>query len=106
LSAFLSSRIAVTAWVEASFRYSLPPTLTRLVGPLADLKAEISPATIEGKELRLVLDQLNILSERLMELKRGHATSLRENPSLIWQIGDTVGDDYWPVWDGSIGMPR
>jgi hypothetical protein len=106
LSAFLSSRIAVTAWVEASLRYSLPPTLTRLVGPLADLKAEFPPATIEGKEIRLVVGELNMLGERLMELKRGYSTSLRENPSLIWQIGDTVGDNYWPVWDGSIGMPR
>jgi hypothetical protein len=106
LSALLSSRIAVSAWVEASFRYSLPPTLTRLVGPLADLKAEIPAATIEGKELRLVVSEFNLLGERLMELKRGYATSLRENPSLIWQIGDTVGDDYWPVWDGSTGMPR
>jgi hypothetical protein len=106
LSAFLASRLAVTAWVEASFRYSLPPTLTRLVGPLADLKGEIPPATIEGKELRLVVSELNILSERLMELKRGFATSLRENPSLIWQMEETVGEDYWPVWDGSTGMPR
>jgi hypothetical protein len=106
LSAFLSSRLAITAWVEASFRYSLPPTLTRLVGPLADLKGEIPPATIEGKELRLVISDLNILSERLMELKRGYATSLRENPSLIWQMGSAVGEDYWPVWDGSTGMPR
>jgi len=106
LSAFLSSRLAVTAWVEASFRYSLPPTLTRLVGPLSDLKAEIPPATIEGKELRLVLSELNFLSERLMELKRGFATSLRENPSLIWQMDGTIGEDYWPVWDGSTGMPR
>jgi hypothetical protein len=106
LSAFLSSRLAVSAWVEASFRYSLPPTLTRLVGPLADMKGEIPPATIEGRELRLVLGELNVLSEKLMELKRGYATSLRENPSLIWQIGDAVGEEYWPVWDGSMGMPR
>jgi hypothetical protein len=106
LGAFLSSRIAVTSWVEASFRYSLPPSLTRLVGPIADLKAEYSPATNEGKELRLVVGELDILSERLMELKREHSTSLRENPSLIWQIGDTVGDHYWPIWDGSVSMPR
>lgn len=106
LSAFLSSRLAVTAWVEASFRYSLPPTLTRLVGPLADLKGELSPATIEGAELRLVVSELNILSQKLMELKRGYATSLRENPSLIWQIGNAVGEGYWPVWDASVGMPR
>jgi hypothetical protein len=106
LGTFLSSRLAVTAWVEASFRYSLPPTLTRLVGPLSDLKGEIPPATIEGRELRVVLTELHILSERLMELKSGFATSLRDNPSLIWQMEDTVGQGYWPVWDGSIGMPR
>jgi hypothetical protein len=106
LGAFLSSRIAVTAWVEASLRYSLPPTLARLVGPISDLKAEFSPVSIESKELRFVIDELNILSKNLMELKREHSTSLRENPSLIWQVGDTVGEHYWPVWDGSIGMPR
>ncbi|KAF2833974.1 hypothetical protein CC86DRAFT_312197 [Ophiobolus disseminans] len=106
LSAFLSSRLAVTAWVEASFRYNLPPTLTRLVGPLSDLKAELPPATIEGKELRHVLGELNVLSERLMELKREHATSLRGNPSLIWQMDEADGGEYWPVWDGSTGMPR
>jgi hypothetical protein len=106
LSAFLSSRLAVTAWVEASFRYNLPPTLTRLVGPLSDLKAEIPPATIEGKELRLVLNELSILSERLMGLKRGYATSLRENPSLIWQMEGMEGEEYWPIWNGGTGMPR
>jgi hypothetical protein len=106
LSSFLRSRLAVAAWVEASFRYSLPPTLTRLVGPLSDLKGEIPPATIEGKELRLVVNELKILSERLVELKREFATSLRENPSLIWQMGGTVGEDFWPIWDGSMGMAR
>lgn len=106
LSAFLSSRLAVTAWVEASFRYSLPPSLTRLIGPLSDLRGELPPSTVEGNELRLVINHINILSDRLMELKRGFATSLRENPSLIWQMGGTIGEDYWPVWDRSTGMPR
>ncbi|CAO2658715.1 Nn.00g064380.m01.CDS01 [Neocucurbitaria sp. VM-36] len=95
LSAFLTSRLAITAWVEASFRYSLPPTLTRLVGPLSDLKGEISPATAEGKELRLVVSKLRELSEWLVELKREHVEIMRENPSLIWQIDG----DYWPVWE-------
>ncbi|KAH7085131.1 hypothetical protein BKA63DRAFT_499053 [Paraphoma chrysanthemicola] len=106
LSSFLRSRLAVTAWVEASFRYSLPPTLTRLVGPLSDLKGEIPPATIEGKELRLVVNELQVLSERLGELKREFATSLRENPSLIWQMGGTVGEDFWPIWEGCMGTAR
>jgi hypothetical protein len=71
LAAFLSSRLSVTAWVEASFRYNLPPTLTRLVGPLADLKGEIPPATVEGKQVRFVVNEMRELSERLVEVKRG-----------------------------------
>ncbi|KAF2035518.1 hypothetical protein EK21DRAFT_53964, partial [Setomelanomma holmii] len=106
LSAFLQSRLAVTAWVEASLRYSLPPTLTRLIGPLSDLEGEIPPATIEGQGLRLVTKELKVLSERLVELKREFATSLRENPSLVWQMAGTVGEDFWPIWDGSMGMVR
>lgn len=106
LSEFLSSRLAVTAWVEASFRYNLPPTLTRLVGPLSDLKAEVPPMTVEGEELRLVLEELGLLSEKLVELKREFSPNLRENPSLIWQMDGVNVDNYWPIWDGSTGMPR
>ena len=103
LNAFLSSRLAITAWVEASFRYNLPPTLTRLVSPLSDLKAEIPPSTAQGKELRLVVNDIRMLSERLIDLKRECATSLRENPSLIWQQVDTAGgEQYWPVWDNGM----
>lgn len=100
LSAFLSSRVAVTAWVETSFRYNLPPTLTRLVGPLSDLKGEISPSTVEGKELRLVVNEMRELSERLVDLKRECEGALRQNPSLIWQMDGAVGEEaYWPVWE-------
>lgn len=99
LSAFLASRVAVTAWVEASFRYSLPPTLTRLIGPLSDLKGEISPATVEGKELRLVVTEMRILSERLVGLKREHEGVMRRNPSLMWQMDEPGGNTYWPVWE-------
>lgn len=99
LSAFLASRIAVTAWVEASFRYSLPPTLTRLIGPLSDLKGEISPATVEGKELRLVVTEMRVLSERLLELKREYEGVMRRNPSLIWQMDEPGENAYWPVWE-------
>ncbi|KAF1849900.1 uncharacterized protein K460DRAFT_326227 [Cucurbitaria berberidis CBS 394.84] len=81
LSAFLTSRLAVAAWVEASFRYNLPPTLTRLVGPLSDLKGEIPSATKEGQELRL--------------LKKEYVEIMRENPGLIWQMGE----GYWPMWE-------
>jgi hypothetical protein len=99
LSAFLASRLAVTVWVEASFRYNLPPTLTRLVGPLSDLKGEISPATVEGKELRLVVNEIRGLSERLVNLKKEHEGVMRVNPSLIWQMDEPGADAYWPVWE-------
>ncbi|KAG9190705.1 hypothetical protein G6011_08793 [Alternaria panax] len=99
LGVFLASRLAVTTWVEASFRYSLPPTLTRLVGPLSNLKSELSPATVEGKELRLVVNMIRGLSEKLVDLKRKHEGVMRQNPSLIWQMNGPCGDAYWPVWE-------
>jgi hypothetical protein len=97
LAAFLSSRVSVTAWVEASFRYNLPPTLTRLVGPLADLKGEIPPSTVEGRQVRFVVNELGELSRRLVEVKRGCEGVMRRNPSLIWQ-GDG-GEGFWPLWE-------
>ena len=97
LNAFLSSRLAVTAWVEASYRYNLPPTLTRLVGPLSDLKGEISPSTVEGRLLRQVVTKIRVLSDRLGGLKREWQSVLRGNPSLIWQMdGVGGGEAYWP----------
>ncbi|KAF1839228.1 hypothetical protein BDW02DRAFT_231629 [Decorospora gaudefroyi] len=100
LAAFLSSRLALTAWVEASFRYKLPPTLTRLVGPLSDLKGEIPPASVQGKELRLVVGEMRMLSERLVGLKREFEGVLRGNPSLVWQMDERRGGEaYWPVWE-------
>lgn len=99
LSVFLASRLAVTVWVEASFRYNLPPTLARLVGPLSDLKSEISPATMEGKELRLVINAIRDLSEELLGLKREYEGVMRQNPSLIWQMDGPEKAVYWPVWE-------
>ncbi|KAH7359977.1 hypothetical protein BKA66DRAFT_426346 [Pyrenochaeta sp. MPI-SDFR-AT-0127] len=106
LSAFLTSRIAVTTWVEASFRYNLPPTLTRLVGPLSDLKGEISPTTGAGKDLRLVVTELRELSERLVELKRDYTPILRDNASLIWQMESSDEKEYWPVWEFHVNGSR
>ena len=97
LNTFLSSRLAVTAWVEASYRYNLPPTLTRLVGPLSDLKGEIPPGTAEGRLLRQVVTEIRVLSDRLEGLKRECQSVLRGNPSLIWQMdGVGGGEAYWP----------
>ena len=95
LSHFLTDRLAVTAWVEASWRYSLPPNISRLVPLLSELKSQLPPATAEGRELRWVIGGLRQLSDALVELKSEFATTLGENPSLIWQ-GNIRG---WPVWD-------
>jgi hypothetical protein len=97
LSAFLADRSAVTAWVEASWRYSLPPNVSRLIPLLNGLKSQFPPATIEGKELRWVIQELRELSGKLMTLKTDYGITLKENPSLIWQgIGDGT---FWPIWD-------
>ncbi|KAL6707170.1 hypothetical protein ACN47E_004717 [Coniothyrium glycines] len=104
LHAFLTSRRAVTAWVEASFRYNLPPTLARLVGPLADLRGEIPPSTPLGKELRAVVNEMRELSEQLVEVKREYEARLRRNPSLIWQMDRLRGasEEFWVVWEDMI----
>lgn len=99
LSAFLSCRLAVTVWVEASFRYNLPPTLTRLVGPLSDLKGEFPPGTVEGRELRFVASNIKVLSEGLLHLKRECEGELRANASLVWQMREAGSEAYWPVWE-------
>jgi hypothetical protein len=85
LSAFLTDRAAVTVWVEGSWRYNLPPNLSRLVPLLSNLKACTPPATVQGKELRWVVEGLRELSNALNELKEEFGTTLRENPSLVWQ---------------------
>lgn len=121
LSTFLTDRSAVTAWVEASWRYNLPPSLSRLVPLLNTLKSEIPPATVEGREIRWVVQGIRELSEALNELKAEYATTLRENPSLIWQwsgagrrqissngpiaagSGSHAGRGFWPVWDDRVG---
>lgn len=99
LNAFLASRLAVTSWVEASLRYELSPTLTRLLGPLSDLKGELSPTTIEGRELRLVVNEMRHLNEMLVTLKSEYAMSLRVNPSLIWQLDGADSEAFWPIWE-------
>ncbi|KAF2848970.1 hypothetical protein T440DRAFT_427681 [Plenodomus tracheiphilus IPT5] len=99
LSIFLASRLAITVWVEASYHYNLPPSLSRLVGPLSDLKGEVSPATVKGKELRFAVNALRELSERLVHLKRECEGALRQNPSLIWQMEEVGEGAYWPVWE-------
>ncbi|KAF2692106.1 hypothetical protein K458DRAFT_381930 [Lentithecium fluviatile CBS 122367] len=125
LSAFLTDRAAVTAWVEASWRYNLPPNLSRLVPLLSDLKACIPPATVEGREIRWVVQGLRELSNALNELKEEFGTTLRENPSLVWQWrgpggswrtgkvggsgeGNVNGDrgGLWSGWDEGAGRAQ
>jgi hypothetical protein len=91
LSQFLTDRITVTTWVEASWRYNLPPNLSRLIPLLLHIKAEMPPATIEGRELKWVVQGLRQLSEALNELRELYGASLGENASLIWQWGGRGG---------------
>ncbi|PSN68713.1 hypothetical protein BS50DRAFT_490737 [Corynespora cassiicola Philippines] len=109
LSHFLTDRPALTAWVEASWRYSLPPNVSRLVPLLSELKAAVPPATVEGRELRWVVNGLRELGERLRELREWGVT-VGGNPSLVWQwdqrLGMGEGERYWPVWDERAGAIR
>ncbi|KAF1960373.1 hypothetical protein CC80DRAFT_292716 [Byssothecium circinans] len=106
LSAFLTDRAAVTTWVEASWRFNLPPNLSRLVPLLDAVRAHVPPATVEGRELRWVVHGMRELREALNELKDEYGTTLRENPGLIWQWrGMALGVGAGGVWGlgGSVG---
>jgi len=85
LSAFLTDRSAITAWVEASWRYNLPPNLSRLVPLLSNLKACTPSETIEGREIRWVVQGVRELSCALNELKEEFGTTLRGDPGLVWR---------------------
>lgn len=105
LSQFLTDRTAVTTWVEASWRYNLPPNLSRLIPLLNDAKSETPPATVQGRELRWVVHGLRQLSDALNELRDDYGATLKENPSLIWQwnIQAATEPGFWPVWDERSG---
>ncbi|ORY12258.1 hypothetical protein BCR34DRAFT_306723 [Clohesyomyces aquaticus] len=105
LSHFLTDRAAVTTWVEASWRYNLPPNLSRLVPLLLTTKSEIPPATIEGRELKWVVHGLRQLSDALNELRGDYGFTLKDNPSLLWQwnIQAATEGGFWPVWDERTG---
>lgn len=101
LSQFLIDRLAVTVWVEASWRYHLPPNLSRLVPLVEGSKKNIWPRSIESRELSWVILGLKQLVEALNELRRDHNVHLRANPSLIWKRNIQSATDamFWPVWD-------
>ncbi|OCL01351.1 hypothetical protein AOQ84DRAFT_383830 [Glonium stellatum] len=103
LSQFLIDRFAVTTWVEASWRYHLPPNLSRLVPLVEASKKTISPQSIEGRELRWVILGLKQLVEALNELRKEHNVHLRANPSLIWKRNIQSATDamFWPVWNSA-----
>jgi hypothetical protein len=83
LSAFLADRKAVTAWAEASWRYNLPPNLSRLVPLLAELErcAELGMREEIGWVVRVVRE----VSVALIELKEECGTALRGDPGLVWR---------------------
>ncbi|KAJ4357854.1 uncharacterized protein N0V89_002431 [Didymosphaeria variabile] len=84
LSTFLTDRAAVTTWVEASWRYKLPPNLSRLVPLLEVVKSKTPTATAEGRELRWVVHGVRELSEGLNAVREGWGTRVKENPGLVW----------------------
>ncbi|CAI6338080.1 unnamed protein product [Periconia digitata] len=91
LSAFLTSHSAVTAWVEASWRFNLPPNLSRLIPLLEALKAVVPPATVEGRELRWVVKGIRELCGACRELRDGFGTAVGKDPGLVWRWRGRLG---------------
>lgn len=105
LSHFLTDRLAVTVWVEASWRYHFPPNISRLVPLVLGLTENTPPNSIQDRELRWVVHGLRQLSEVLTELRNDYSITLANNPSLIWQrsVHGTTDGVFWPVWDEARG---
>ena len=108
LSHFLTDRLATTAWVEASWRYNLPPNISRLMPLVSTLKDTIPPNSNDGREIKWVFQGLKQLSEALNELRNDYGATLGQNPSLIWQwnIRSATEGTFWPVWDERRAAPQ
>lgn len=99
LSHFLICRPAVTTWVEASWLYSLPPNLSRLIPLLLNVKARMPLKDCEARELDGVIQAFRRLNDALAELKEKHGTTLTLYPSLIWQRNTPSSTEgaFWAV---------
>lgn len=97
---FLIDRNAVTAWVEACCIFQLVPSLDKLPSELKYLRSHGTLHTIDGRELLWLLTSLHQLAAALNNLRVSHASSLKRNPSLIWQKEITTATDshFWPIW--------
>jgi hypothetical protein len=101
LSQFLTQRSAVTAWVEASWRYDFPPNLSRLIPLFVDLEATVAATTPEGRELRWVIQGVGQLNDALQQLRLEFGAKLALYPGLVWRGGlhGGAGRSFWSVWD-------
>ena len=100
LSQFLTDRISVTIWVEASFLYQLAPKISGILPPVRSLRKQVKPVTMEGREVWWMAMGLEQLSLALDQLRLPYIEKLRDNPTLIWQEDyERVTDPhFWPTW--------
>jgi hypothetical protein len=105
LAQLLADRMVVTAWVEASWHYSLAPNLSRLLPLLASVQSELPPTSIEGRELEWVVHGLRELNDALDELRRDHGATMMRYPSLIWRASFCAQPEgrFWSTWDEARG---
>ena len=99
LSQFLTCRMSVTTWVEASWHFRLCPRVSTLLKPIKSLREQLDPTSIEDREIWWIALGLEQLSRALEELRDRHAPSLNENPTIIWQecIMSATDPHFWPT---------
>lgn len=76
LSRFLADRAAVTTWAEASWHYSLPPNVSRLVPLIINVKLSFPVDSAEYRELSAVVAELRDLNGALEELRERHVAAV------------------------------
>jgi hypothetical protein len=72
-----------------------------LIPLLVNITSAIAPATIEGRELRWVVQGLRQLNDALSELREDFGATLILFPGLVWQgnLHAAAEQSFWSVWD-------
>ncbi|KAH0494645.1 hypothetical protein TgHK011_001259 [Trichoderma gracile] len=103
LSQFLLDRLSVTAWVEASYAFKVPPRLSRLPPALVYLRPQPTDMamTVQTREYQWTYLGLQQLVQALNYLQKSSGSVLLRRPRMIWseEIAMAVDEDFWPNWE-------
>lgn len=94
LSALLLDKEAVTTWIEASWLFSVPPTVPGLSQFARSALSEFRVWETTFNELSHIDEHLAQLECDLLELNQEWGDTLRETPNEIWEPSISAFNDF------------